>query len=257
MTDGMVTGYDKTKVGEQTLTVTYEGQTATFKVTVTNNITGIEVKSAPSKLTYIKGENLDVSGGEITLTYQNRTTKNIMMIEDMVTGYDKTKVGEQTLTVTYSGKTATFKVTVIELHEELEVTIPEKYDVNEEKGYIEEIYPETTVKDLGITTNGTMEIYNGETKLGNDDIVGTGSIVRITKGEETKEYTLVVIGDLFGNGKMENRDLLKLARYIVKLDTDLEGAYLKAANVYKDEINGDNRDLLKMARVIVGLDTLE
>ena len=56
---------------------------------------------------------------------------------------------------------------------------------------------------------------------------------------------------------MENRDLLKLARYIVRLDTDLEGAYLKAANVYKDEINGDNRDLLKMARVIVGLDTLE
>ena len=109
-----VTGYDSNTVGEQTLTVTYQGQTTSFTVTVRNEVTGIEIKTAPSKTTYVKGENLDLTDGTITVTYEDGTSAEVPMTssEVQVTGYDSNTVGEQTLTVTYQGQTTSFTVTV-------------------------------------------------------------------------------------------------------------------------------------------------
>ena len=111
-----VTGFDNNSTGEQTLTVTYQGKTSTFNVTVRNEVTGIEIKNAPSKTTYIKGENLELTGGTITVTYEDGTNSEVPMTssEVQVTGFDNNSTGEQTLTVTYQGKTTTFKVNVQE-----------------------------------------------------------------------------------------------------------------------------------------------
>ena len=108
------TGYDKNTLGEQTVTVTYaEGKTADFKVNVHNEVTGIEITKAPTKTTYVKGEELDLSGMEVTATYEDGTTGVIELPADKFTGYDKNTLGEQTVTVTYTeGKTAEFKVNV-------------------------------------------------------------------------------------------------------------------------------------------------
>ena len=58
MTTGMVSGFSNTTVGEKTITVTYGGKTTTFKITVTaEEVTGIRVKTVPSKTSYIKGQN--------------------------------------------------------------------------------------------------------------------------------------------------------------------------------------------------------
>ena len=123
-----VTGYDKTKVGKQILTVTYNEKTTTFEVTVKAEeteptpeevtLTKIEIKTKPKKLEYTQNkDNLDLTGGIITATYSDKTTKDISMTstEVKVTGYDKTKVGKQTITVTYQGKTTTFEITVKEV----------------------------------------------------------------------------------------------------------------------------------------------
>ena len=110
--ENMITGYDKNTLGEQVITVTYEGKTTTFKVTVKNDVTGIVIKNKPTKTSYVKGEELDITGGMITVTYQDTTTANIPIAENMITGYDKNTLGEQVITVTYEGKTTTFKVTV-------------------------------------------------------------------------------------------------------------------------------------------------
>ena len=72
----------------------------------------IEVKTSPSKTTYIKGESLVLTGGTITATYQDGTTKEVTITNDMVSGYNSSVVGQQTITVTYEGRTTTFKVTV-------------------------------------------------------------------------------------------------------------------------------------------------
>lgn len=108
----MISNYNKNQLGEQTVTVTYETFTTTFKVEVVDYIASISMKSNPSKLTYTSEEELDLTGAVILVTNASGATKEINVTSDMISGFTKGKVGEQTITVTYEGKTVTFKVTV-------------------------------------------------------------------------------------------------------------------------------------------------
>ena len=141
------------------------------------------------------------------------------------------------------------------------VVISKKYEVAEENGevYIEDINPGTKIQEFidNIETNGTMKFYKGNSEITDvNSKVQTGMIMKITLGEQETSCKLVVRGDLNGDGEMGDIDLLKLVRYQAGLDTSLNGAYLKAADVYKDGTCADNKDLLKMARVLAGLDSL-
>ncbi len=114
ITEGWEVEYDFTAPGEAVVTVTYEGKTATLTVKVVpKSLTGIELTALPEKLVYLEAsEELDVRGGKLTLRYDNGTTEEIDLTEDMISGFDNTKPGKQTVTVTYGGFTATFEVTV-------------------------------------------------------------------------------------------------------------------------------------------------
>ena len=141
------------------------------------------------------------------------------------------------------------------------VVISKKYEVAEENGevYIEDINPGTKIQEFidNIETNGTMKFCKGNSEITDvNSKVQTGMIMKITLGEQETSCKLVVKGDLNGDGEMGDIDLLKLVRYQAGLDTSLNGAYLKAADVYKDGTCADNKDLLKMARVLAGLDSL-
>ena len=115
LTADMVSGFDNTKVRKQTLTVTYGDQTTTFEVEIiAKSLDSIKVTTLPSKRNYLEGKDkLDVSGGKLTLTYNNGTSEEIDLTADMVSGFDNTKVGKQTLTIAYGGKVATFEISVI------------------------------------------------------------------------------------------------------------------------------------------------
>ena len=121
VTPAMVTGFDNTQAGEQTLTVTYEGETATFEVTVEEDqpqpptLESIAVTANPAKMIYQAGEELNLDGLVVTATYSDDSTAPVDVTPAMVTGFDNAKVGKQTLTVTYEEKTATFEVTVYKL----------------------------------------------------------------------------------------------------------------------------------------------
>ena len=67
--------------------------------------------TAPTKTEYVAGEDLDLAGMKVVVTYVDGTEEEITEGYE-VSGYDADKVGEQTITVTY-GKEATFTVTVI------------------------------------------------------------------------------------------------------------------------------------------------
>lgn len=110
----MVTGFDNTVAGEQTLTVTYEGKTTTFTVTIqAKALTSIEISKPADRLSYIKDQPLDLTGLEVTAHYDNDTTEKVEITEDMVTGFDSAVLGEQTVTITYGEKEAEFTVKVI------------------------------------------------------------------------------------------------------------------------------------------------
>lgn len=87
----------------------------TYKKTATTTTAGISVKKEPEKTEYIKGEELDVTGLVVKVTYSDGSSEEIKDTTKLkVTGYDKTTLGEQVLTVTYKEMTTTFNVTVKE-----------------------------------------------------------------------------------------------------------------------------------------------
>lgn len=114
-----VSGYDPNAVGDQKITVTYEGVSATFTVTVKASekpqptLDKIEL-SGDVKTEYTQGEKLDLSKLVVTAVYSDGSKAEIKAGDYTVSGYDPNTVGEQTVTVTYGGKTASFTVTVKE-----------------------------------------------------------------------------------------------------------------------------------------------
>ena len=108
----MVTGYNPKKIGNQTLTVTYEGLSQEFIVNVKDYITRLEVKK-PEKTDYEYGENLDLTGGTILIiTASGKVDEKTDMTASMISEYDKTKEGTQTITVEYKGLQGKFQVSV-------------------------------------------------------------------------------------------------------------------------------------------------
>ena len=99
--------------GTQTVTVTYGEHSCTFDVVVTPVVaTEIIVSKTPDKVTYYTGDTLDLSGLELTVSYNNGDVKTI------ASGYicEPTvleEAGKQTITVIYGEKSCTFDVTVI------------------------------------------------------------------------------------------------------------------------------------------------
>lgn len=115
LTAAMVTGFDNTRVGSQTLTVSHAGKTTTFQVEITaKKLVSIEMNDLPAKVEYLEGkDDLSVLGARIKLNYNNGTSGILDVTKAMLSGFDNTRIGQQTITVTYNGLKTTFTVTVI------------------------------------------------------------------------------------------------------------------------------------------------
>lgn len=66
---------------------------------------------APAKLEYKQGESLDLTGMTVTAVYSDNSEKDVTA-DATVSGFDGSKTGKQTITVTYDEKNATFEVEV-------------------------------------------------------------------------------------------------------------------------------------------------
>jgi len=265
-TSKVVTNYSVTngtnlKVEQTTVTISYtEGgvtKTTTQKITVeAKKLESISVTTEPTKKTYIEGQNFDQTGMEVTARYNDGTSK--VVTNYTVTNGTNLAVDQSTVTISYteSGVTKTTTQT-IKVIEKLKITI-NTFEEKQEDGikYISNILPGTTIEDVlkGVQTNGTIEIYKGNEKITDKTKkIGTDMKIKISLNGETVEYTVIVTGDLNGDGLMRGSDLLKLARYMVKLE-DLEGTFLKASDINRDGKIARPADLLKMARVMVYLE---
>ena len=116
-----VTGFNSTELGDQTLTVTYEGKKITYTVKVKDYVKDVKF-IAPSKVNYTYEEDLDAKGGKIVeMMASGATGRVIKVTEDMITGFDSKTVGEQKLTVTNGDDEYYYTVKVID--EILDVTL--------------------------------------------------------------------------------------------------------------------------------------
>lgn len=115
ITEADITGFDSTTAGVKVLTVTFNGRTATFNITVgAAALQSIAITTPPTKTIYLVGDKLDITGLKVTGTYSDGSIVDEPITEANITGFDSTTAGTKTLTVTVNEKTVTFDITVRE-----------------------------------------------------------------------------------------------------------------------------------------------
>ena len=189
ITKDMVTGYNSKKIGNQTLTVTYEGLTQEFIVNVKDYITKLKLEK-PEKTDYEYGENLDLTGGTISIiTASGKVDEKTDMTASMISGYDKTKEGTQTITVEYKGLQGKFQVSVKDKIKAISLN-NEPNKINYKNGEALDITGATIdiIKSSGINTIPvTYEMISGY----NPQNSGLQVVTITYKGFKTKFLVLV------------------------------------------------------------------
>lgn len=107
--------YTADQPGETTATAAYQGFEASFAITVTERVIKFFSLIEPEKLSYVEGQELDVTGGKLQITFvsEDNYTERVPLEPDMISGYVPEQLGIQKLTVTYGEKTTTFVVNVV------------------------------------------------------------------------------------------------------------------------------------------------
>lgn len=126
----------------------------------------------------------------------------------------------------------------------------------DELGYLRRIDLNTTVDEIKDQfTNDELYFYdiNGNV-LDDEDTIGTGTQIKLYNGEEVVDTkTVVITGDMTGDGLINNRDVAMMNKTLIGT-VEAEEFQMLAIDV-----NGDgsvnNRDAAMVARYLVGKDT--
>lgn len=105
---------------------------------------------------------------------------------------------------------------------------------NYEEGdkFISKVNATTTLENYknNLKTNGTIKVIKQDgTELADDEFVGTGMTLQLTKDEEKIELQIAVMGDLDGNGKITATDLAMINQTVLG-ETELENEYALAGD---------------------------
>ena len=79
-----------------------------------DDVESMEISRIPDKLVYNGLETLDTTGGKVKITYKNGDIRELEMTPDMILDFpDMNNPGEHDITVSYRGKTDTYKINII------------------------------------------------------------------------------------------------------------------------------------------------
>ncbi len=88
--------------------------------------------------------------------------------------------------------------------------------------YISRVQRETTKEEFisNLDTNGDITILKADgTQLGENELVGTGMTLVVTKDDEKIELKIAVMGDVDGNGKVTISDFATINKVLAKIST--------------------------------------
>ncbi|MBR3812191.1 MAG: bacterial Ig-like domain-containing protein [Agathobacter sp.] len=181
-----VSGYSS-EPGTHTITVTYQGKTASFDITVEERkLVSLTLNSLPDKLEYIVGQEFDETGMQVIATYDNG---DVVVAEDYtVSGFDDIP-GIKTIVVSLDGQSVSFpaKVKARVITDFELVSAPSKLD------YIEyEAFDSTGLKVEATYNDGITEVITDYTLTGFSSKPGTHTVT-ITYEGFVKSFDINVI----------------------------------------------------------------
>ena len=250
--------------GTSTITATAKnGVKAQVTIQVYTKVEDVEV--IPERIVLQEGQSMqitaivyptDADNKTVTFTSQNTSIVQVDK-EGMVSAI---KQGNTTITVeTQDGKKQReIEVIILPVLQEGEIVIDKNLQLT---GNILTGLPynEHTADKLEsmFTTNYEIKIVNKENQVILDEQkVGTGSRIQFLQNDQLMaEYTVVLYGDVNGDGKINSIDLLVLQRDILEIEK-LSGAFLQAGNVRKNGKEPSSVDSLKIQRHILGLELI-
>jgi hypothetical protein len=106
-----ISGYDKGKPGEQTVTVAMQQQSAAFTVTVVP-VEEVSLEQPPAATVFMQGDDFDPAGLIVRVEFENKAVPGETIGPERLTfsGYDREKAGVQTITAHYYDQGARFDV---------------------------------------------------------------------------------------------------------------------------------------------------
>ncbi len=233
--------------------------TASIDITVYSKVTGLNLKE----------ENLSLEIGE---TY--KITPIVLPEDANNKNVDFNSTNEKVASINESGVItaltegeSTIKVVTKEGNFEKEVALtvipkleiefekPLKVNGNQITGWNEKTTVEKALEK--IKTSYRLEfVNNNEEILSNNEYIGTESKIRVYD-EDTllREYSIILYGDVNGDGKINSIDLLVLQRHILGID-EFSGLFLKAGNTGATGQMPSSIDLLKIQRHILGIEEI-
>lgn len=156
-----------------------------------------------------------------------------------------------------NGATAKCTVTVTANSQE-QVSLAPSFGLNYDSfGHIRGAKNGSTVASVtpGFISIGMTFTNVDGTTLSEDSLIGTGTVVKITDGDKVlDEKVFVVVGDMNGDGLVNNRDVVFISRYLVSKETPTN------PQICAMDVNGDgyvnNRDAAMLSRYLVGKETI-
>lgn len=178
-------------------------QQVSYEKFVDKYVAGITVSKKPDKTTYYQGELFDTTGLVVSQTYTDGTSKTVTTGFE-VSGFDSSSAGTKVITVTASGKTATFEISVLEasITAISVTTMPTKtnYHIGKE-------FDSTGIVVTATTSDGnTIDVTKDCTYSGFDSSSPKQCGITVTYGNFTCTFEVTImqperISDIFCQGK--------------------------------------------------------
>ena len=240
-----------TAVAPGTTTVTFTSVDGNYSKSITVEVIkpliSISLNKTSGTLNVGETENLIVIYNPIGTT-DNKTVTWTSSDDSIATVNSSGKVtalapGKATITAKVGAKTATYILTVVGKETLQEVFVKNNYSVKNE--FVHGFTPGRLLND--IKTNLGLNCII----VGNSTIVATGIQIKYN----TEIFTIVVYGDLTGDGKINSADLLKMRQHLLGTST-LVGAYKEAGSIATGKtIN--SADLLRIRQHLLGQRSIE
>ena len=125
-----------------------------------------------------------------------------------------------------------------------------KYKIEDK--YVSRVDMKTSKKDFvkNLDTNGDVKVFDSDgTELSDDDFVGTGMMLQVSRYGDAYEFYVAVMGDLSGDGKVTAQDLSTMNAAVLDL-ASLDGA-LKLAGDIDENGRFTATDLSEVNRMVL------